>query len=572
MATANVSTTSPGSTPFSVDVTACNLLTDLTVKDFQVFVGGSLSCQGDSCSAWTKTTATQLTYNGAIIPNGTAIQIRRKTPNIVVQSIVFASRFSSALWNSELDRIIRWREEADLNAVGPGSAVTVATPVDTAYPTGWNGDVSQPPTRNSVFDALQLFAPLASPTFTGVPVAPTAADGTNNTQLATTAFTVTRVANALSSSPALGGNPTAALQAINTDSTRIATTSFVQQELSAYAQGTSTRGNTSLFKGVKNFFINGRFHTWQRGATFPVAAGAGGTSYCADMWRYDLSNGGSGTTAAVSFNRVTHTAGQTAVPNNPRYHLDVVNTTTGVSLPANSYSLLRTYVEGVDVLSGRQVTVSFWAKSTVASKVIGCELVQFFGTGGAPSAEVNGLGAIAFTLTSTWTRYSFTTTLPSISGKTIGSNGYESSNLALNIFLQSGSTFNSRVGGAPINWQGNGTTSFSDAQIELGATATPLDIRDPAAELVSCQRYYEVGLAYLQSYSTASSGTSLSCSFKAVKRVIPTVGVTGFVQVSMTGSPSAGVIRTYGVEVAWTKDATLGQFLWGADFTADASF
>jgi len=31
-------------------------------------------------------------------------------------------------------------------------------------------------------------APLASPTFTGTPAAPTAADGTNTTQIATTAF------------------------------------------------------------------------------------------------------------------------------------------------------------------------------------------------------------------------------------------------------------------------------------------------------------------------------------------------------------------------------------------------
>src|SRR5271156_820130 len=36
-------------------------------------------------------------------------------------------------------------------------------------------------------------APLASPNFTGIPAAPTAASGTNTTQLATTAFVITQI-------------------------------------------------------------------------------------------------------------------------------------------------------------------------------------------------------------------------------------------------------------------------------------------------------------------------------------------------------------------------------------------
>jgi len=48
---------------------------------------------------------------------------------------------------------------------------------------------------------LGLKAPLASPTFTGVPAAPTAAAGTSTTQLATTAFVGTAVANLVDGSP-----------------------------------------------------------------------------------------------------------------------------------------------------------------------------------------------------------------------------------------------------------------------------------------------------------------------------------------------------------------------------------
>jgi len=45
-------------------------------------------------------------------------------------------------------------------------------------------------------------ATIASPTFTGTPAAPTAAAGTNTTQLATTAFVSTAVANLVASAPA----------------------------------------------------------------------------------------------------------------------------------------------------------------------------------------------------------------------------------------------------------------------------------------------------------------------------------------------------------------------------------
>ena len=51
-----------------------------------------------------------------------------------------------------------------------------------------DGDTTHAPDGNSVFDALALKAPLASPAFTSTPTAPTAADNTATTQIASTAF------------------------------------------------------------------------------------------------------------------------------------------------------------------------------------------------------------------------------------------------------------------------------------------------------------------------------------------------------------------------------------------------
>jgi len=60
-----------------------------------------------------------------------------------------------------------------------------------------NNEYYVAPSQNAVFDALALKAPLASPTFTGTPEAPTATVGTNTTQLATTAFVQGEISTAV---------------------------------------------------------------------------------------------------------------------------------------------------------------------------------------------------------------------------------------------------------------------------------------------------------------------------------------------------------------------------------------
>lgn len=68
---------------------------------------------------------------------------------------------------------------------------------------------------------LQVFT---SPTFTGIPAAPTAAASTNTTQIATTAFVATSFAPL--ASPALTGVPTVPTAAVGTNTTQAASTAF----------------------------------------------------------------------------------------------------------------------------------------------------------------------------------------------------------------------------------------------------------------------------------------------------------------------------------------------------------
>ena len=102
---------------------------------------------------------------------------------------------------------------------------------------------------------LALKADLISPTFAGIPAAPTATPGTSTTQLATTAFVTT--ADQLKAdliSPTFTGTPTAPTATAGTNTTQVATTDFVRS-LIQYQGGQVGVGTG----GLTVTFIVGRF-------------------------------------------------------------------------------------------------------------------------------------------------------------------------------------------------------------------------------------------------------------------------------------------------------------------------
>lgn len=126
---------------------------------------------------------------------------------------------------------------ATMNAALAGKAA-LASPALTGTPTaptaaaGTNN--TQIATTAFVTAVAALKASLASPAFTGTPTAPTAAAGTNNTQIATTAFVAALAASkAELTSPAFTGTPTAPTAAQTANDTQLATTAFVKAALSA---------------------------------------------------------------------------------------------------------------------------------------------------------------------------------------------------------------------------------------------------------------------------------------------------------------------------------------------------
>ena len=119
------------------------------------------------------------------------------------------------------------------------------------------------------------FAPLASPTFTGVPAAPTAAALTSTTQVATTAF-VTTADNLKAdlASPTFTGTPTlptgtiAVTQAANNNSTAIATTAYADAAALAAMPAGSASGNTPYWNGT--VWVTNNSNIWNEGGNVGI--------------------------------------------------------------------------------------------------------------------------------------------------------------------------------------------------------------------------------------------------------------------------------------------------------------
>jgi hypothetical protein len=274
------------------------------------------------------------------------------------------------------------------------------------------------------------------------------------------------------------------------------------------ALGSVASINNGPLAGMRNAIINGNFDIWQRGTSFTAAG------YGADRWAMERT----GSTCTMS--RQAFTLGQTDVPGEPTYfcRMDV----TSVAGAGNRVLLYQS-VEDVRTFAGEQITVSFWAKAD-ATKNIAIQCWQGFGTGGSPSAAVTGIGLLKTSVSTTWQKITRTLTVPSISGKTLGSDG--NSRISLEIYFDAGSSFNSNTDSLG---QQSGTFDIAQVQVEPGPIATTFERRPIGTELSLCQRYYEVSEVNRSIFSgnvTSGQGYRANVAFQVAKRASPTITLT----------------------------------------------
>lgn len=211
---------------------------------------------------------------------------------------------------------------------------------------------------------------------------------------------------------------------------------------------------------LKNRLINGDFQLWQRGLSKAIG---NVTTYTADRWgcRADAEGAGTGT---ATLTRQDFAPGQTDVPGAQRYLRWVQGTGASSGQPSMGQR-----IEKIERFSGGQISVQFNAH--VASGTLACALrvIQDFGVGGSAAVTV---AVQAFTANTTWTKSSFTFTLPSIAGKTLGTNPH----LRVSITTATGVTY---------------TLEIADFQAELAAQPSSFDRRPLALELILASRYYQ---------------------------------------------------------------------------------
>jgi len=162
--TQNVSISGANGTDFNIDVTDCNLLQDTTIQDFVGFVDGNQQ----SDSNFEKLDQTTVKYVGPSLSNA-SVSIRRVTPPDRVQEISFGSRFSSALWEAELNRSSRRAYEYELNGTPGGASFSAPSIQDDAFSSSWDGNTSDGASKNALYDIISTKADIKDETFKGKP-------------------------------------------------------------------------------------------------------------------------------------------------------------------------------------------------------------------------------------------------------------------------------------------------------------------------------------------------------------------------------------------------------------------
>jgi hypothetical protein len=180
-------------------------------------------------------------------------------------------------------------------------------------------------------------------------------------------------------------------------------------------------------------------------------------------------------------------------------------------------------IENVTLLAGKTVTLSFWAKAD-ANRNIAIEFYQFFGTGGNPSSTVGEIGKQLVALTTTWQRFSFTVTLPSIIGKTLGTDGVQTTATGLSFWFDAGSNYASKSSNLG---QQSGTFDIAQIKLEDGLIATPgwhpYD-GEFGGEVQACLRYLNKFTGLMGNFDAHAKNATMGYEITFTPmRVVPTI-------------------------------------------------
>jgi hypothetical protein len=282
--------------------------------------------------------------------------------------------------------------------------------------------------------------------------------------------------------------------------------------------------NGGPLAGTRNRIINGNFDFWQRG----TSTTATGNTYLADRWLSSYSTGG------------TVSQETSSLPTGSRYAWKFV------ASASNSFLQMGQQIEYGNCIDFQNttVTISFMARAvtaTAGSTALIFRTRTIAGVDGVCVFTGTNVDS-ALTLTTSWTRYTVTRTLPA----TFGS-------LSLEFVL------GSHVSGDGI--------MLAQVQIEPGTVATPFERRSYGQELALCQRYFEAGNGDCVSY--AASGAAIqrfTQNFVVLKRTTATVAISKISgdATSIAVSSVFGNLNGFSYNIVSTSSSETLQSYWTA--------
>jgi hypothetical protein len=305
--------------------------------------------------------------------------------------------------------------------------------------------------------------------------------------------------------------------------------------------------NVGFGQAGKNKIINGDFSVNQRGFTSTTSNDV----YTFDRWRTSFASLGTG---VATYSAQTFTPGTAPVAGYEGTNFFRIVTTGFVAGGTTSSGVhIDQRIEDVRTFANQTVSVSFWAKANSGTPNVAVRLQQSFGSGG--SGAVFALFGSVTAISTSWVRYTFTGTVPSISGKTIGAGSY----LAFRLYVVAGSAV-SDVGGVGLQ---DNTFEFWGVQAEYGSVATAFQTATGTiqGELAACQRYYyratftgttRFGVGFANSTTEAFVTNQFPVEMRIAPTALEQSGVAANYTVAIAGSsvisssvPTFGVVNQY---------------------------
>ena len=300
---------------------------------------------------------------------------------------------------------------------------------------------------------------------------------------------------------------------------------------------------------LKNRLLNGSFNIAQRGTSF-VSGANNDDTYNLDRW-YVLSDGND----AVDITQTT------TVPTGAKYSIgldvETVNKKFGIAQIIEN-------VNCYDAIGGN-VTLSFQAKVSATTKLdnVKCAVIAWSGTADTVTSDIiSAWGAegtnptlIAnatyentpanLNVTTSWATYSVTANVDTAS--------------TANIIVFIWSDVTDTTAGDFLH--------ITNAQLEIGTSATPFERRLYGQELALCQRYYQDGTLRMRGYNTAGNSIGASMLFNTAMRASPTVTISGGNSIN-TGATSSESITPTGFSHSANVTAT-GNAVYVRTFVAE---